>query len=122
MWVVGGPCRGVVTLVSTMLVAAVLVLMAGLHRAGIAGWAMIAGLACDTPRPVLGAVIAELAATHSGGHNSTAGACQAQHGATSPAVGGVVAGWLDPGVVLITASGVRSAGVGRPLATCRCVP
>lgn len=49
-----------VTLVSTMLVAAaVLVLMAGLHTVpGLLVGAMIAGLVCDAPRPVLGAVIA----------------------------------------------------------------
>lgn len=53
-----------VTLVSTMLVAAaVLVLMAGLHTVpGLLVGAMIAGLVCDAPRPVLGAVIAELVA------------------------------------------------------------
>ncbi|AMC49494.1 integral membrane protein [Mycobacterium tuberculosis variant bovis BCG] len=72
------------------------------HRAGIAGWAMIAGLVCDAPRPVLGAVIAELVADPQRraqldgwryGWVLNIGA------AITGGVGGVVAGWLDTPVL-----------------------
>lgn len=93
-----------VTLVSTMLVAAaVLVLMAGLHTVpGLLVGAMIAGLVCDAPRPVLGAVIAELVADPQRraqldgwryGWVLNIGA------AITGGVGGVVAGWLDTPVL-----------------------
>lgn len=116
-----------VTLVSTMLVAAaVLVLMAGLHTVpGLLVGAMIAGLVCDAPRPVLGAVIAELVADPQRraqldgwryGWVLNIGA------AITGGVGGVVLVG-HPGVVLDQWHRVCDLrGVGRPLYTCRCVP